>query len=330
MSCSFNPGIFTILGLDGQVPDKEFLKLLEKYPPAGFLFLANNYSKPDQLNALISKLKSYTGSGAIFAVDQEPGKVQRFRGDFPGSKTPAEYVRENNAEDFRNWCEKTATLLAKAGVNLNFAPVLDLCSFERDYPVLNDRSFGDDFIDVNIFAEILINEHRKKNVLTCGKHFPGLGSAEFDPHKKLSISNEPLKRYQEYHWMPFHNAACSYIDMIMTTHLIAPSLDANNPATYSPKVIDYLKKDIKYQGLVISDDLIMGGAGSVEAIERSALKAIKAGHNLIIISRNVGLQIKVLDSLKNRYEDDEAFRKISDANEKIIKQIQIKIRNFKL
>lgn len=329
MSGNFNPGIFAILGLDGPVPNRAFLKLIGKYPPAGFLFLTHNYRDPDQFNALISKLKSFTGSGVIFAVDQEPGRVQRFRGHFPASKTPAQYVRESNTEDFRIWCEKTATLLTEAGVNLNFAPVLDLCSFEKDYPVLNDRAFGGDFSNVDIFAEILINEHHNKNVLVCCKHFPGLGSAEFDPHKKLSISNEPLKRFQEYHWIPFDHASRSGVDLIMTTHLIAPSLDANNAATYSPKVIDYLKKEIKFQGPVISDDLIMEGAGSVEAIEHSALKAIKAGHNLIIISRDVGLQIKVLDSLKNRYEDDETFRKIADANEKIVKQIQIKIRNFK-
>ncbi|UCC80078.1 MAG: glycoside hydrolase family 3 protein [Candidatus Zixiibacteriota bacterium] len=325
MTEDLNPGLFTILGFDGVTPGKDFLYLIKKYPPSGFLLLEKNYQSPEQLTLLVSDLKKIAGETVLLAVDQEPGRVQRFKHPFPISEKPAVYIEGNLAEEYRLWCAQTCSKLAASGINLNLAPVLDIAPDSAANPVLIDRIFGDDPHISSIYAGILIDEHRKNRILTCGKHFPGLGSAGSDPHKELSLSDEPLGRFENYYWKPFIEAVKSGVDLVMTTHLKAVSLDPENAATYSSKVIEHLRNRINFSGPVISDDLVMRGAGKVGSIGDSAIKAIEAGHNLLIISGDIKLQTAVLDSVKNRYARDRLFGNIVRQNEKIIRRVQNKI-----
>lgn len=326
MSDIFNSGNFFILGFNGIKPDIDFLHLIDSYPPSGFLFLDRNYEEPQQLKSLVSYLKSIVAKDIIFAVDQEPGRVQRFRNGFPRSKLPSEYLKDNSLEEYKVWCADTASILAEAGINLNVAPVIDLLPTDREFSVLNGRSFGDDSEKVATFARILMEEHKKKGVLTCAKHFPGLGSAEFDPHEMISKSGEPLQRFEDHHWHPFRAAVGAGVDMVMTTHLLAPSIDSRNCATYSKPIVGYLRKDTGHAGPIISDDLYMKGAGERDLLGQSSIKSIQAGHNLVIISRETDLQLKAMNEVSSFFEKDESFRRIALENEKIIKKLKSKIR----
>ena len=321
---NINPGLFGILGFEGITPDKDFLYLIEKYPPAGFLLLEKNYEFPEQLASLISGLKKIAGASALFAVDQEPGRVQRFKRDFPVSKKPSAYIEGGLKEEYRLWCAETSSKLAETGINLNLAPVLDIATDSGSNPALADRIFGEDPDIAAFYAGILIEEHKKNGILTCGKHFPGLGSARFDPHMELSLSDEPMDRFENYHWQPFIKAVESGVDLVMTTHLKAASLDPESAATYSPKVMSYLRNIVNFAGPVVSDDLVMGGAGNVDSVGNSAVKAIESGHNLLIVSRDIKLQTAVIDSLKKRYAQDQLFSKIAHQNAEIVRQIQVK------
>jgi beta-N-acetylhexosaminidase len=207
-------------------------------------------------------------------------------------------------------------------VNLNLAPVLDLAEFSNPNPVLAERVFGNDPEIVSGFARVFMEEHKKRGVLTCGKHFPGLGSARFDPHERLSVSHEPFERFKKYHWKPFIFAVEHDVDMIMTTHLLAESIDPDNAATYSSKIVEIIRKQLDFSGPVISDDLIMGGAAVDEGIGESALNSISSGHNLVIISRHIELQSNALETIKNSYAQDHLFSKIANQNEQIIRRFQ--------
>jgi len=325
MTGKFNPGLFTILGFKGTAPDSEFRSLVEKYPPAGFLLLGENYQSPGQLASLTSRLREMAGDRILIAVDQEPGRVSRFQSGFPISHNPSYYIENGLEAEFRLWCAETASLLAESGVNLNLAPVLDLAAFTNPNPVLKDRVFGDDPDTVAAYAGILIEEHKKRGILICGKHFPGLGSSAADPHVMLSFSVIPLERYENQHWKPFRYAVSRNVDLIMTTHLLAASIDPVDAATYSSRTIEVLRKRIGYQGPVISDDLAMVGAGEQQGNVERATDSIRAGHNLVIISRDTAFQTGVLDSIKNCYARDNLFGKIADQNEKIIRKLQDKI-----
>ena len=324
MTDDFNPGQFVILGFDGTKPDAGTLALIEKYRPAGFLLLERNYESPQQLKSLINELRIISGHLSLIAVDQEPGRVQRFKKRFPASKQPSDYIKGNKIDEFRSWCSDTASLLRESGVNLNLAPVLDMMPEPVTNPVLSQRVFGGDPDTISEFADVLIKEHQQNRVLTCGKHFPGLGSAILDPHIELSVSDDPSERFAEYHWLPFEKASSKGVDFIMTTHLKARSIDPENAATHSTKTVKMLRDRLHFAGPVISDDLAMAGAADSRTLGVSAVKAVEAGHNLVIISRDTDNQLEALEYMKKRYTQDEKFANIANHNEIFLRQFSTK------
>lgn len=319
---SFNPGKLFIFGFKGPAPGPDLIKLCEENPPAGFLLLGDNFQDESQLRALVSDLKSLAGPHALIMVDQEPGRVQRFKDGFPTSKKPRHYLKPGNVPEFRAWCCATAEKLTDLGINANLAPLVDLWPDGIDYPVLNDRAFGDEPERVIEFASILVEEFRKSKVLTCAKHFPGLGAAKGDPHEVLSTSDEKLERFLDYHWSPYKALIKLDISMVMTTHLFCPALDPHNCATYSSNVVSHLRNTIGHKGIIISDDLYMAGAQVGKSPGDAAVDSIVAGHNLLIISKDLKFQREALSTLKKRFEDDKAFGKIVSENEKRLKVLR--------
>ncbi len=323
----FNPGKSFIFGLELTEPQSEYLRFIEQYPPAGFLLLGENYKDPGQLKKLVLILKAAAGDDCIIAVDQEPGRVQRFKRGFPVSKTPSEYIARKSTYEFRQWCSDTSLMLYDLGINMNLAPVVDLFSPAGSYPVLNGRSFGEKAETVIEYARILVEEHKKNGIMTCLKHFPGLGSARHDPHETLSISDQPSESFIDYHWLPYKVLTELGVDSIMTTHLLAPALDPVEPATYSKKITEHVRRTIGFPGILISDDLYMGGAGQPETIEKSVIRALEAGHDLLILSKDLNIQRMGAEAVKKRYEDDEFFGKIVSAHEKTVEKTLSRFRN---
>ncbi len=319
---SFNGAKFFILGFTGHTLNSDFAKFIESNPPAGFLLLGENYKDEKQLGGLISGLKAIAGVDALITVDQEPGRVQRFKDGFPVSKKPRHYLKAGNIPEYKEWCTTTAEKMAELGINVNLAPMVDLWPLEKDYAVLNDRSFGDEPDRVAEFAGILIEEFRKFHILTCAKHFPGLGSAKGDPHSVLSTSNEKLEHFLDYHWRPFKQAVISEVAMIMTTHLLCPALDSQNCATYSGNVISHLRNTVGHRGVIVSDDLYMAGAQTGRDAGQAACDSLYAGHNLLIISRDLEFQREAVSAVKKRFEEDEAFGKIASEYDKRLKALR--------
>ena len=317
----FDAAKLFILGFRGLVPDRDFIELIEKNPPAGFLLLGENYDNMEQLRSLVSDLKIVAGNQVLFLIDQEPGKVQRFKNGFPLSKTPQEYLKIDGMSGFRKWCRETAAIMAELRLNVNLAPVLDLCAFDRNYPVLNGRSFGDNPQIVSEYGVALIEEFRAFGICTCAKHFPGLGAGQVDPHKALAISGEPADRFQNFYWLPFKAAKDAKADLFMTTHLLARELDPDNSATYSKTIIGHIRHTIGYSGPLISDDLYMEGSGLKRNIENAVIDCILSGHTLLMISRDTVVQSKAIETVRIRCQNDEKFSKIVSENEKQIDTI---------
>jgi len=322
MSSSFNPGQFLILGFEGLEPDSRFLDFVKETPPAGFLLLGENYQDRNQLKTLSSRLRADMGDDILIMADQEPGRVQRFKAGFPQSKTPSQFIRQGNPKDFQGWCQETAEKLANAGVNVNLAPILDLWPFDRDYPVLNNRSLGDDAGKVILFSLIMIEVFRGYRVHTCAKHFPGLGAARGDPHEVLATSDENLSRFLEYHWAPFRAAVADGVSFVMTTHLLCHSIDSEHCATFSKNMINHIRYTVRHDGPVISDDLCMKGARGERSIGMAAVDAIIAGHDLVIISRDLDSQKEAVYAISEHLEQDPAFGRMAAESRKRLKRIE--------
>lgn len=321
MSHSFNPGIFFILGFNGIVPQDDFLKLIDEFPPAGFLLLERNFENPDQLTSLTSRLRSLVDGQCVIAADQEPGRVQRFKVGFPISSMPDDYLRDGSMGKFSDWCETTAGILKQTGITLNLAPVVDMLPEGNAHPVLRDRTFGDESEIVSEFAGVLIEAHKLKSVLTCAKHFPGLGSAVNDPHEALAVSDDTIERFQDYHWYPFAEAVRRGADWVMTTHLLATAIDDEHCATYSEKTILHLLRATGHSGTIITDDLAMSGAGAGKEIGRAVINAVESGHNFVIVSGDTALQRKALKEVAGQLGQNEVLQRKASENAKIVEKI---------
>ncbi|MFN3567884.1 MAG: glycoside hydrolase family 3 N-terminal domain-containing protein, partial [Caldimicrobium sp.] len=192
------------------------------------------------------------------------------------------------------WAKRLALSVKEKGLNLNLSPVVDLAGDEAE-EFLRFRTFGEDPQKVTRLAEKFIEVHRTFGIETCLKHFPGLGGVKIDPHKELPIK-ENLTEADLY---PFRTLS-GKIKFIMTTHLLLPNFD-KKPATFSDKLVKFLRNDIGFKGVIVTDDLAMG-ALEAYTLEERILSAVASGHNLIIFTGNWETLLRALFEIKREVE----------------------------
>lgn len=249
-----------------------------------------NISTPDQLRELCESLQGLAGGNLLIGVDQEGGKVRRLRPEdgFDEVGSPRQLAASGDTtEATRKAAEATAAMLATAGINCNFAPVLDL-ALNPENPVIAaiDRSFSASPEVVTRHARTWIEAHRNRGVLSCVKHFPGHGSSAVDSHNgfvDISISWQQLE-LEPYKLLLDHDM----VDMIMTGHLFNRHLDPLYPATLSGPVIDgLLRSELGYQGVVVSDDLQMKAITGHYGFEEAVCRSLAAGVDMLVFGNNL-------------------------------------------
>jgi len=247
-----------------------------------------NIQTSDQVKQLVTDLQKLSSESLFVAIDEEGGRISRFKTNygFPATRS-AQYLGALNQEDStRHWAGVIARQLKAHGVNLNFAPVVDL-NTNPESPAIGklERSYSRNPDTVATHAKYVIDEHRKQKVLTCVKHFPGHGSALADSHKGFTDVTETwieeeLKPYE----LLIKSGGC---DMVMTAHVFNKKLD-DVPATLSSKVMnDILRKQYGWKGVIISDDMQMGAIAQHYGLEAALEKSINAGVDVLIFSNNI-------------------------------------------
>lgn len=245
-----------------------------------------NVSAPQQLNKLCSYLQSLTSEPLLISVDQEGGMVTRLkaRDGFPATRSAQSSALEGD-NVVRDNARVVAQMLHAAGINLNFAPCVDV-NVNPACPVIGklERSFSEKPDRVTQCAGIWIEEQRRQGVLSCLKHFPGHGSAHGDTHAGLV---DVTDSWQTSELNPYRDLiAQGVVDMVMVAHVINRRLDTL-PASLSPKVIrDLLRDSLGFQGVVITDDLAMGAIAKQYGLEETLRLAILAGSDLLCLSNN--------------------------------------------
>ncbi len=248
-----------------------------------------NIESKEQLAKLISDLKNLSEDKLFVAIDQEGGIVCRLKTDYgyPATVT-AQYLGELNSEDStRYYATKTALTLKEAGLNLNFAPVVDL-NINPESPAIGaiGRSFSSNPSSVVFHSSIFIEEHLKLNILTCCKHFPGHGSAMDDSHLGFTdVSNT----WSEVELEPYKQLASSgKCKMVMTSHVFNRNLDSIYPATLSEKIVkDILREELNFKGVVVTDAMEMGAIVNNYGLEEAIEKSVNAGCDILLFSNNV-------------------------------------------
>lgn len=290
-----------------------FDRLLAKKLPV------NNIVSTDQLQELTGKLQEMADD-LLIAVDQEGGRVSRLArlDDFPDIPAAAVLGEDEDVEQTRQAAGKTADNLQRLGINFNLAPVADLNLFGEN-PIIGrfGRSFGNDPKKVSRHCLAWVEEHRKKNVLSCLKHFPGHGSARDDSHLGFVDISES---WSDIELEPFAKCVnAGFREAVMMGHLFHKNLDMELPATLSAPIISRkLKSEIGFQGVVVTDDMQMRAITDRYGLAEACSMAIGAGADLIIIGNNLEhdpqVFLKVRDRIVRDLEDGKLTKtRIEDA-----------------
>jgi beta-N-acetylhexosaminidase len=248
-----------------------------------------NIESPAQVAALTSALQETSGGRLLIAVDQEGGQVARLGPEhgFPATRSAEELGRIDDLGVTSAAAGRVADTLVAAGFNLNLAPVVDLNTNPAN-PIIGaiGRSFGADPALVTRHAEAFIDAHHERGPLTALKHFPGHGSSRADSHLGVVDVTET---WDPVELEPFRALlAAGKADMVMVAHLFNANLDATYPASLSAETIDgLLRRDLGFEGVVISDDMQMGAITQEYGFEEAIRLAVLAGNDILVLGNNL-------------------------------------------
>lgn len=301
-----------ILGTDGDGYKKALTNGL-----GGMIFFTKDIQTPNQFKTLINDIKSISKITPFLSIDQEGGRVERTENIHNGKKyLSAKFAFEKGEDFLKKQTENIANELKSYGINLNFAPCIDV-NTNPNNPIIGERAFSNTPDDVIRAEKIVSQTYRENGIIPCAKHFPGHGDANTDSHLTLPEINLTLQEMEKTHIKPF-KACAKNIEMVMVAHLHCTCFEKDViPTSLSKKTISYLREKLGFEGVTISDDMIMKGVakfGNVEACEMG----IRAGLNMFIYRNSTPQTINIIETIAKKAEtDDELRQNIKKSYEKI-------------
>lgn len=301
-----------ILGTDGDGYKKALSNGL-----GGMIFFTKDIQTPNQFKTLINDIKSISKITPFLSIDQEGGRVERTENIHNGKKyLSAKFAFEKGEDFLKKQTENIANELKSYGINLNFAPCIDV-NTNPNNPIIGERAFSNTPDDVIRAEKIVSQTYRENGIIPCAKHFPGHGDANTDSHLTLPEINLTLQEMEKTHIKPF-KACAKNIEMVMVAHLHCTCFEKDViPTSLSKKTISYLREKLGFEGVTISDDMIMKGVakfGDVEACEMG----IRAGLNMFIYRNSTPQTINIIETIAKKAEtDDELRQNIEESYEKI-------------
>jgi beta-N-acetylhexosaminidase len=295
-------GQLIMVGFEGTQANEAIETHIRKRFVGGIVLFSRNIQSPQQTAELTNELQRLAEATArqiplFIGIDQEGGWVIRLKEGatvLPGNMALG---ATNSTELAERAGEITAVELAAVGVNLNFAPVMDVNN-NPDNPVIGRRSFGESPELVSRLGISYIRGLQRNGVLATVKHFPGHGDTTVDSHFELPTVNHDLERIHALELQPFRAAIDADVAAIMTAHIIYPAFDANRPATLSPTILtDLLRKELGFDGLLITDDMEMKAIDDRYQSGEAAVMAVEAGADIVMVLWTPAKQIEVFDAL---------------------------------
>ena len=316
-------GQLFIVGFQGQAPDAETERVLDKIRPGGFTFSQRNIANLDQIYALNIRLQSRANLPPLLAIDQEGGAVDRLKHVVAPIPSVAD-LADLGIPAVRTGARLLGSELEAADFNTNLTPVLDLglpgC-------VVRERTLGASVTEVVRLAKVVIDAFEKKRVLACARHFPGLGGARLDPHFVLPRIERSRREILSEDVVPFYELS-SHLDCIMVSHGHYPSLGDIRPlpASLSGRVVDgLLRETVGFEGVVMTDDLTMGAVTSTGLTSKTFLKAIQAGNDMVLFSQTTPLLEEAFEFILATARADRTLRKRIDRSIERILHLKQKI-----
>lgn len=300
-------GQLLMVHFNGETANEEAEVLIQKVHVGGFIYYnwANGLNSPEQVLCLSSSLQKLNDQNRIpiplfIAVDQEGGLIARLTKGFtifPGNKALG---MANNDELAEQSAFAMGQELNAVGVNFNLSPVVDV-NCNPCNPVIGIRSFGSSTDIVIPFAQKVIHGYHRAGMITSLKHFPGHGDVEVDSHQDLPLIKKSKRQLQNVELLPFKELS-PLADTVMTAHVLVPSIDPINCATLSKDVLGILRDEMGFDGVIISDSLVMEGLlKNCTSIDEAAIRALNAGCDILmlggkqLIGAHANLELTVAD-----------------------------------
>ena len=295
-------GQLIMVGFDGTQANEAIETHIRQRFVGGVVLFSRNIQSPQQTAELTNELQRLAGETArqiplFIGIDQEGGWVIRLREGatvLPGNMALG---ATDSTELAERAGEITAVELAAVGVNLNFAPVMDVNN-NLNNPVIGRRSFGESPELVSRLGTAYIRGAQHNGVLATAKHFPGHGDTTVDSHFDLPTVSHDLERIHALELQPFRAAIDADVAAIMTAHIIYPAFDPDRPATLSPTILtDLLRKELGFDGLLITDDMEMKAIDDRYRSGEAAVMAVEAGADIVMVLWTPTKQNEVFDAL---------------------------------
>jgi beta-N-acetylhexosaminidase len=302
-------GQLLIIGFDGTEISSQLRSLLTRIQPAGVILFARNITGAEQTYKLLGDCQACVSTPMFTCVDMEGGTVDRMRNVFGRSPSAADVFASGDRKLFRKHGRVIGESCRALGFNTDFAPVVDL-AFPVSHTVMSSRAVSADPKQAVVYAREFLKGLRSAGVLGSAKHFPGLGEANLDTHQELPNVDKSWKKLWDEDIYPYR-AMKRELPVVLIGHASYPRVTpAGMPASLSKKwITDVLRKKIGYRGLIVSDDLEMGGVLKAAPIEQAAIQHIRAGGDLCLICHVEEYILRSYEALIGEVEHDPKFAK---------------------
>jgi beta-N-acetylhexosaminidase len=283
-----------MLRFDGPVFTDEAQAVFREIRPGGVIFFADNITSRRQVHALTSELQAEARSlempPLLIGADQEGGIVSRLPAEMVTPPGPMALTATGDVLAMERSARITARQLREVGINLDFAPVVDVNN-NPENPVIRTRSFGDTVEKVVTGALATIEGLTRERVISCAKHFPGHGDTNVDSHLGLPVIEHTLDRLHKVELAPFKAAIAAGVPGVMTTHIIFPELD-EHPATLSHRIlIGLLRDELGFDGVIFTDSLSMDAIDDRYGLGDAAIRCKAAGVDVLESNESLDKQL---------------------------------------
>jgi len=317
-------------GIGGCELTPEEKHFFRAYSLGGYILFSHNCHEPAQIVSLCRSLWNTAEEHPPFiAIDQEGGKIHRLPPPFTHFPAARRIGSKDDPHLAYRAGRATAAELALVGINLNFAPVLDINSNPKN-PIIGDRAFGADADRVINIGMAWTQGLRAGGIIPCAKHFPGHGDTDQDSHLGLPFVNRPSKLLRTRELLPFAHACRQQMESLMTAHVVFSSLDPDHPATLSSKIIrGLLRNEFHYDGVVFGDDLEMKAVSDSYGEEESVRLAMSAGLDIFLFCHDPAKAVRIFEFLCREAERDPRVRtRIEESVARIAKLKRLFLKMF--
>ena len=298
-------GEFFVVGFPGETPPRAFLDFLTEEQIGGVILFEDNCPTHQRARENVETIRQHLQQVRPFiAVDQEGGRVCRLKGAPAEYGSAQSYGLTNQLERFKEDYSRSAVFLESIGINLNLMPVCDI-SLARDSVCLADRCFGETPPAVASFVACAVEISRRSGLLSCLKHFPGLGAASIDPHRSTAVIDCDQLVWEQREMIPFAAGVEAGADLIMTTHVRFPKIDSQIVTDSSKIISTMIRQALLFDGPVITDDLLMSGADELGHIGERSVAAFKAGHDILLFGQDYEAAMQAFDFFRDCCERGE-------------------------